>query len=155
MAEAVAEAVKEHFREVREHWRRNLACLDFYKKTVGRDEPLPRWSDADIEEFIASDPVYGPQLRTTMKSKKFGAIGALLGAAHLAGVAFKYSKSPHGTILAGAFGAACGMNFGMEVANHWYQLYKIKPADAHLRFMYWFEDKTLAKRALGNHEASG
>lgn len=62
MAEGVAERVKEHFEEVKENWRRNLACLDYFKKVLGRDDPLPAWTDADIEEFIASDPVYGPQV---------------------------------------------------------------------------------------------
>jgi len=28
-----------------------------------RDAPLPPWSDADVQEFIKSDPVYGPQLK--------------------------------------------------------------------------------------------
>lgn len=42
------------------------------------------------------------QLKTTMKSKKFGTVGALIGAAHLSGIALKYSKSPHG-ILYSAF----------------------------------------------------
>ena len=39
------------------------------------------------------------QLQTAMQSKKFAAIGALVGAAHLSGVALKYSKSPHGIDL--------------------------------------------------------
>ncbi|XP_078435053.1 succinate dehydrogenase subunit [Wolffia australiana] len=142
MAEGVADRVKQHIEEVKEHWRRNLSVLDYSKKVLGRDEPLPAWTDADIEEFIASDPVYGPQLRTAMKSKKFATVGALIGAAHLSGIALKYSKSPHGVVLAGAFGAACGLNFGLEAANHWYKLYKINPAEAHLRFFYWWEDKT-------------
>lgn len=51
-----------HFEEVKEHWKSNFSFLDYYKKSLGRKEPLPKWTDADVEEFIASDPVYGPQV---------------------------------------------------------------------------------------------
>lgn len=54
--------VKRHFEDVKEHWKSNFAFLDYYKKTLGRKEPLPKWTDADVEEFIASDPIYGPQV---------------------------------------------------------------------------------------------
>jgi hypothetical protein len=46
---------------VKQHWASNFAFLDYFKKVYGRDKPLPKWSDADVDEFIASDPVYGPQ----------------------------------------------------------------------------------------------
>lgn len=51
-----------HYEEVKDHWKNNFAFLDYYKKTFGRRKPLPKWTDADVEEFIASDPVYGPQV---------------------------------------------------------------------------------------------
>lgn len=54
--------VKRHFEDVKEHWKSNFSFLDYYKKTLGRKEPLPKWTDADVEEFIASDPIYGPQV---------------------------------------------------------------------------------------------
>ena len=115
--------IGEHFEGVKQHWARNFAFLDYFKKVYGRAEPLPKWSDADVEEFIASDPVYGPQvgdlirspppspplplttdsmrflqLKALRESRKFALSGALAGAAHLGGVAFKYSKAPHGTM---------------------------------------------------------
>ena len=37
-----------------------LSFLDHYAKFVNRDKPLPSWSDADVEAFIATDPVHGP-----------------------------------------------------------------------------------------------
>jgi hypothetical protein len=52
----------EHFEGVKEHWKKNFSFLDYFKKTYGRDQPLPKWTDADVEEFIASDPIYGPQV---------------------------------------------------------------------------------------------
>ena len=58
-----------HYEEVKEHWRKNFAFLDYYKKTLGRAEPLPKWTDADVEEFIASDPVYGPQVSSSIVSR--------------------------------------------------------------------------------------
>ncbi|XP_008783730.1 succinate dehydrogenase subunit 6, mitochondrial-like [Phoenix dactylifera] len=136
-----------HYEEVKEHWRRNLAFLDYYKKTLGRAEPLPRWTDADVEKFIASDPVYGPQLEALRESRKYAMVGALLGAAHLGGVSWKYSKSLHGFVLAMGFGALCGGIFGSEVAEHWKQLYKIDKEGANLKFLYWWEDKTLEKKS--------
>lgn len=54
--------IGEHFEGVKQHWASNFAFLDYFKKVYGRVEPLPKWSDADVEEFIASDPVYGPQV---------------------------------------------------------------------------------------------
>lgn len=47
-----------------------------------------------------------------------------------------------GTIISGLLGGLCGATFGKEVATHWYQLYKYKPGEAQLRFLYWWEDKT-------------
>ncbi|ONK73172.1 uncharacterized protein A4U43_C04F28020 [Asparagus officinalis] len=88
--------VKRHFEDVKEHWKSNLSFLDYYKKTLGRKDPLPKWTDADVEEFIASDPIYGPQLKAIRESRKFAVAGAIIGAAHLGGISFRYSKSPHG-----------------------------------------------------------
>jgi hypothetical protein len=53
--------IGEHFEGVKQHWASNFAFLDYFKKVYGRDQPLPKWSDADVDEFIASAPVYGPQ----------------------------------------------------------------------------------------------
>ncbi|URE11537.1 hypothetical protein MUK42_24386 [Musa troglodytarum] len=135
-----------HYKEVKEHWKSNFAFLDYYKKTFGRTEPLPKWTDADVEEFIASDPFYGPQLNAIRESRKYAIFGALLGAAHLGGVSLRYSKSPHGFVLATGFGALCGGVLGLEVAEHWKQLYKIDKQAANLRFLYWWEDKTLGNQ---------
>ena len=60
--------IGEHFEGVKQHWARNFAFLDYFKKVYGRAEPLPKWSDADVEEFIASDPVYGPQVGDPIRS---------------------------------------------------------------------------------------
>ncbi|KAH0461853.1 hypothetical protein IEQ34_009428 [Dendrobium chrysotoxum] len=131
-----------HFEEVKEHWRKNFAFLDYYKKTLGWEKPPPKWIDADVEEFISSDRVYGPQLKALRESRKYAIAGAFLGAVHLGGISFKYSKSPHGVILATGFGALCGGVFGAEVAEHVKQLYKVDKQGANLRFLYWWEDKT-------------
>ncbi|XP_078158632.1 succinate dehydrogenase subunit [Carex rostrata] len=136
----------EYFEEVKEHWKKNFSFLDYFKKTYGRDQPLPKWSDADVDEFIASDPVYGPQLKALRESRKFALGGAAIGAGHLGGIAMKYSKAPHGVLLATGFGAVCGAVFGSEVAEHWYGLYKMDKQQANLRFLYWWEDKTLGSQ---------
>lgn len=141
-----AMGIGEHFEGVKQHWASNFAFLDYFKKVYGRDQPLPKWSDADVDEFIASDPVYGPQLKALRESRKFALGGALVGAAHLGGVAIKYSKSPHGVVLATGFGALTGAVLGSEVAEHWYQLYKMDKQGANLRFIYWWEDKVSGQK---------
>jgi hypothetical protein len=44
-------------------------------------------------------------------------------------------------VLATGFGALTGAVLGSEVAEHWYQLYKMDKQGANLRFIYWWEDK--------------
>ena len=46
-----------------------------------------------------------------------------------------------GVLLATGFGAITGAVLGSEVAEHWYQLYKMDKQGANLRFIYWWEDK--------------
>ena len=46
-----------------------------------------------------------------------------------------------GVVLATGFGALTGAVLGSEVAEHWYQLYKMDKQGANLRFIYWWEDK--------------
>jgi hypothetical protein len=50
-------------------WREALS--PFYKFasiTERRDTPLPPWSEVDVQEFIHSDPIYGPQLKLVLLS---------------------------------------------------------------------------------------
>ncbi|KMZ72566.1 hypothetical protein ZOSMA_161G00150 [Zostera marina] len=124
---------------MKDNWKSNI---DYYKKVYGREKPLPSWTDADVEEFVKSDPMYGPQMKAIKDGKKIIAAGGIIGATHLAAISWKYSKTPHGTIISGLLGGLCGVTFGKEVATHWYQLYKYKPGEAQLRFLYWWEDKT-------------
>ncbi|KAF8723775.1 hypothetical protein HU200_021754 [Digitaria exilis] len=107
-----------HFEGVKQHWARNFAFLDYFKKVYGRAEPLPKWSDADVEELIVPTRSTGPRsvprsaslspslasplpLAIDAESRKFALVGALVGATHLGGVAFKYSKAPHGSTMGG------------------------------------------------------
>lgn len=52
------------------------------------------------------------QLKALRESRKFALGGALVGGAHLGGVAFKYSKSPHGTTNRGF--AVAAVLFGVS-----------------------------------------
>jgi hypothetical protein len=45
-----------------------------------------------------------PQLKALRESRKFALAGGFIGAAHLGGVALKFSKAPHGMID----GVPCG-----------------------------------------------
>ncbi|CAL9098337.1 unnamed protein product, partial [Musa textilis] len=136
-----------HYEEVKEHWKSNFAFLDYYKKTLGRKEPLPKWTDADVEEFIAADPVYGPQvlLPGPDLDPDFSSIYSPGGSRSIwfSGIPSisLIRSTTAGFVLATAFGALCGGVFGLEVAEHWGQLYKIDKQAANLRFLYWWEDK--------------
>ncbi|GLJ07437.1 hypothetical protein SUGI_0067120 [Cryptomeria japonica] len=124
------------------YWIERFKNLDKYKQIYSRDKPLPKWTEADVEEFVQSDPVYGPQLQLTREAAKISAAGSLVGAVSTAGVAMKYSKNGLGTLLSFGAGAAFGWVFGKEVANHTLQLYKFDTMDAQIKFFNWWEKKT-------------
>ncbi|KAJ9697088.1 hypothetical protein PVL29_009030 [Vitis rotundifolia] len=96
MADSSPSFFRRHWEGWKDYWGERFAILDNYAKFVNRDKPLPKWSDSDVEEFIASDPVYGPTLRTTREAAKFAVAGAVIGAVSTAAVSWKYSRSPHG-----------------------------------------------------------
>ncbi|XP_074268097.1 succinate dehydrogenase subunit 6, mitochondrial [Silene latifolia] len=125
-------------------WSDRFAYLDNYTKFV-KDKPLPAWSDSDVEAFIASDPVHGPTLKTAREAAKYGFVGATIGAVSSAGVAWKYSKSPHGAVLAFGAGAVCGVTFGIEFASHALQLYRLDTMTAQTKFMEWWETKSASR----------
>lgn len=46
-----------------------------------------------------------------------------------------------GTALSFGAGAAFGLTFGQEVANHWLQLYRLDTLVAQAKFMEWWQNK--------------
>ncbi|XP_026434153.1 succinate dehydrogenase subunit 6, mitochondrial-like isoform X1 [Papaver somniferum] len=60
-----------------------------------------------------------------------------VGALHLGGTAWRYSKSPHGAVLAMGLGAVVGYTVGKEVASHYYQLYRDDAMDSQVKFLEW------------------
>ncbi|KAH9622660.1 hypothetical protein KSS87_022630 [Heliosperma pusillum] len=126
-------------------WCNRFAYLDNYTKFVKFDKPLPPWSDSDVDAFIAMDPIHGPTLKTAREAVKYGLVGTAIGAVSSAGVAWKYSKSPHGAVLALGAGAVCGWTFGAEVANHALQLYRLDTLTAQTKFMEWWETKSASR----------
>ncbi|KAK4855036.1 hypothetical protein QYF36_003419 [Acer negundo] len=124
-SEAEQSFFKKHWVGFKDFWAERFSFLENYSRFVNRDEPLPSWSSSDVEQFIASDPIHGPTLKTARQAVSFAITGSVIGAASTAGVAWKYSKSPHGTALSLGAGAVFGFTFGQEVASHWYQLYRL------------------------------
>ncbi|XP_057534521.1 succinate dehydrogenase subunit 6, mitochondrial-like [Amaranthus tricolor] len=122
-------------------WCNRFAFLESYTKFTKRDNPLPSWSDDDINSFIAIDPIHGPTLRIAREAVKYGLIGSAVGAVSTAGFCWKYSKSPHGAVLALGAGAVFGWTFGHEIGNHALQLYKLDTLTAQAKFMEWWEKK--------------
>ncbi|KAM0021860.1 putative succinate dehydrogenase subunit 6 [Helianthus debilis subsp. tardiflorus] len=52
------------FQGVKDFWSERFRILDSYHPYLRRENPLPLWSAADVQEFIASDPVHGPVVCT-------------------------------------------------------------------------------------------
>ncbi|KAL9228630.1 hypothetical protein vseg_004185 [Gypsophila vaccaria] len=138
-------AVGNYFDGFKGFWCDRFAFLQNYTKFVNRDQPLPVWTDVDIDSFIAVDPVHGPALKTAREAAKYGLVGSAVGAVTTAGAAWKYSKSPHGTVLALGAGAVFGWTFGHEIANHSLQLYKVDTMTAQTKFLEWWESKTVGR----------
>uniref|UniRef100_A0A0A0LXK1 Succinate dehydrogenase subunit 6, mitochondrial n=1 Tax=Cucumis sativus TaxID=3659 RepID=A0A0A0LXK1_CUCSA len=90
---------RKHWEGYKEFWSDRFSILDNYSPYVQRQTPLPSWSSSDVEEFIASDPVHGPVLKTAREAVNFGLTGSVIGAVSTAGVAWKYSRSLHGIQL--------------------------------------------------------
>jgi len=44
----------------KEFWCERFSFMSNYSNFTKRDKPLTSWSNSDVEEFIASDPVHGP-----------------------------------------------------------------------------------------------
>ncbi|KAE9597304.1 hypothetical protein Lal_00007725 [Lupinus albus] len=126
----------------KQFWSQRFSFLGNYSQFVKRDQPIRSWSSSDVEEFIASDPVHGPVLRTAREAVQFGLSGSALGAVYTAGFAWKYSKSLHGTALSFVAGGVFGWTFGHEVANHALQLYRVDTLTAEAKFLEWWKTKT-------------
>ncbi|KAL0389925.1 UNVERIFIED_CONTAM: Replication factor C subunit [Sesamum calycinum] len=121
--------------------RERKCCNIGWQRFLYPEKPLPHWDSSVVEEFIASDPVHGPTLKTAREASKFGVVGAVVGAVSTAGYAWKWSRSPHGAALSFAFGAAVGGTFGLEIANHWYQLYRLDPMASQVKFYEWLQKR--------------
>ncbi|XP_059664847.1 succinate dehydrogenase subunit 6, mitochondrial [Cornus florida] len=140
-ADSAASFFRRHWEGYKEFWKERFSIVDNYSKFVKRDKPLPSWSDADVEQFIASDPVHGPTLKTAREAAKYAAVGGVIGAVSTAGVAWKYSRSLHGAALSFGAGAVFGFTFGQEFASHWLQLYRLDTMSAQVKFLEWWENK--------------
>lgn len=134
---------KKHWEGYKEFWSERFSFLDNYFKFIkGRDKPIASFSDSDVEEFIASDPIHGPALKAAREAARIAAAGSVIGAVSTAGFAWKYSKSPHGALLSVGAGGIFGWTFGHEIANHWLQLYRMDTMAAQVKFMDWWVSKT-------------
>ncbi|KAM7522924.1 hypothetical protein LguiA_012826 [Lonicera macranthoides] len=134
---------RRHWEGYKEFWSERFSILDNYSRFIKqRDNPIPSWSDSDVDAFIAVDPVHGNALKTAREAVKFGAAGSVIGAVSTAGVAWKYSRSLHGAALSLGAGAVFGWTFGHEVANHWLQLYRVDTMAAQVKFLEWWQNKS-------------
>ncbi|XP_073144621.1 succinate dehydrogenase subunit 6, mitochondrial [Henckelia pumila] len=136
---------RKHWDGYKEFWGERFSFLDNYSRFINPEKPLPRWDSSVVEEFIASDPIHGPTLKTTREAATFGVVGAAVGAVSTAGCAWKWSRSPHGAALSFAFGAVVGGTFGLEIANHWFQLYRLDTMASQVKFYEWLQNRAAEK----------
>ncbi|RZC76827.1 hypothetical protein C5167_000943, partial [Papaver somniferum] len=100
-------------------------CTELHEfKFIDANENGIKWSNSDVQSFISIDPIHGPVVENARKAAKVAAIGSVVGELHLGGTAWRYSKSPHGAVLAVGLGAVVGYTVGKEAASHYYQLYR-------------------------------
>ncbi|KAM7274544.1 hypothetical protein ACFE04_016410 [Oxalis oulophora] len=126
----------------KEFWGERFSFMEHYSRFIKLENPLPSWTSDDVDQFIASDPLHGPTLKKAREAATFGAVGSALGALHLGGLSWKYSKSMHGAGMAVAAGAFFGWTFGQEAAEHWYQLYRLDTPAAQTKFLEWWQKKS-------------
>jgi hypothetical protein len=127
----------------KEAWKRKFRVAVELKAALTKDEkPLPPWTSEDIETFAKEDPVYGPQVEALRRTSAATSYGAAVGALGSAGVAYRYSRSPHGAVLAGLLGAVTGWVVTNEGATWAYGLYKFDTLDANLKFIEWWRKKS-------------
>ncbi|KAK6926490.1 hypothetical protein RJ641_008209 [Dillenia turbinata] len=142
MGESEAGFFNKHWEGWKGFWKERFSFLDNYARFVNRDQPLPSWTSADVDEFIASDPVHGPTLTKAREAAKIAGTGSVIGALSTAGFSWRYSRSPHGALLSLGAGAIFGWTFGQEIANHWLQLYRLDTMAAQTKFLDWWVSKT-------------
>ncbi|XVF47042.1 hypothetical protein PTKIN_Ptkin03bG0077400 [Pterospermum kingtungense] len=133
--------LKKHWEGYKEFWKERFPFTDIYSRFISREEPLPPWSESDVNDFIASDPVHGTTLKTAREATNIALAGTAIGAVSTAGIAWKYSRSLHGAGLSFVAGAVFGWTFGQEIANHYYQLYRLDTMAAQVKFIEWWENK--------------
>ncbi|XWS37663.1 hypothetical protein CRYUN_Cryun19dG0064400 [Craigia yunnanensis] len=80
-------------------------------------------------------------LENCWEATNFAFAGGAIGVISTAGFAWKYSRSLHGAGLCFVEGAVFGWTFGQEIANHWYQLYRLDTMAAQVKFLEWWENK--------------
>eukprot|EP00243_Klebsormidium_subtile_P003751 TRINITY_DN17343_c0_g1_i1.p1 TRINITY_DN17343_c0_g1~~TRINITY_DN17343_c0_g1_i1.p1 ORF type:complete len:148 (-),score=17.67 TRINITY_DN17343_c0_g1_i1:225-668(-) len=145
----MSEASKEERKEQpwwaidKEAWRRKFSTVVKLQSSMKEDEKaLPAWTSKDIEAFAKEDPVYGPQVAALRKNSEACGYGAVAGAVGSAGVALRFSKSPHGAVLAGLLGGLTGWLVTNEGATWAYGTYKFDNMDANLKFVEWWRKKS-------------
>ncbi|XP_028756755.1 succinate dehydrogenase subunit 6, mitochondrial-like [Neltuma alba] len=131
-----------HWEGFKEFWSERFSFLNDYSRFIQPDHLLPSWSSSDVEEFMASDPIHGPVLRTAREAAKLSLTGSVLGAVSTAGFAYRYSRSPHGAALSFLAGGVFGFTFGHEIANHAFQLYRLDTVAAQAKFLEWWQKKS-------------
>ncbi|EFJ27942.1 hypothetical protein SELMODRAFT_403366 [Selaginella moellendorffii] len=109
------------------------------KEVLLRAKSLPPYTKKDVDTFIASDPVYGPQLRKMNDAKLFCYAGTAGGAVGTGFMSHALGKQPRITAMAILGGGFVGMALGGELANFALGLYKFKRTEPKKKFLDWWE----------------
>lgn len=59
---------RKHWEGYKEFWGERFSFLENYTRFTKREKPLPSWSPSDVDAFIATDPVHGPAVCSSIYS---------------------------------------------------------------------------------------
>eukprot|EP00897_Mesotaenium_endlicherianum_P008748 jgi/Mesen1/7901/ME000420S07045 len=126
----------------KEAWKEKFAVVTKLKSIRDNQaEPLPRWTEADIDKFAEEDPVNGSQIKLARQGATIANYSGLAGGVGTALYSYRYSRSAAGAALVFVFGATTCWALGEEAANFGLGLYKFDPLDSNLKFLEWWKKR--------------
>eukprot|EP00299_Pterocystis_sp_00344_P007074 c210_g1_i1.p1 GENE.c210_g1_i1~~c210_g1_i1.p1 ORF type:complete len:149 (-),score=28.33 c210_g1_i1:39-446(-) len=103
--------------------------------------PLKPWNSSDVDRFIKSDPVHGPNLQKLRTSTQIQAVGAGVVGVASAAYAFRGSKSYLGIGMMLAAGAVTGAVVAEGLSTPLLGLHKFSPAETNHKFLKWWSEQ--------------
>eukprot|EP00475_Leptophrys_vorax_P008861 TRINITY_DN15790_c0_g1_i1.p1 TRINITY_DN15790_c0_g1~~TRINITY_DN15790_c0_g1_i1.p1 ORF type:complete len:151 (+),score=0.92 TRINITY_DN15790_c0_g1_i1:277-729(+) len=106
-----------------------------------RDAPLPRWKNADLQEFAREDPKHGETVLLARRASAIATGGAVVGGLALTAYNYRYSRSAGGALLTLVVGTVTSWAVTEEAANVSLGLYRHNAMEANFKFLDWWAAK--------------